>query len=597
MSCPQEPSSLVCEPPRPEVTEQQEVVTLASADSRLASRSYWDIYTDDQIPVLERAIGGALLPVALVAGFFGAGCGSEEPVRPPNQDNDHIPDEQDNCPEVTNYEQNDTDGDGLGNACDNCKQTPNIDQANRDGDAYGDACDVCPTLYSETRDNVDVSQWDTDRDGIGNGCDDDFDNDGVENDDDNCNPSSEHSIWASQNHDQVDTDNDGIGDACEDEDRSSNSNTCPQIAINSAGDIVTATYHSESFRSPRLGTSSSEAGLKLYLYPSGGGFQEITVKDWETGDNPQCTGRKALDINDNGHVVICWAESTDVYCRGYDFGTGTPTSPPSITVRDIDFTPCFDRNTTEQYAVGLSDTGSFVMAWDVNDEESVCAEAEGEVKAQIFDNRGTPITDQILVGEGHWPSLAVRSGGDFAVAWDDGSSKVQKFGSDGTPAGNTFQRDNTYGDPPSVAWNGSGDLVLGHRWGNFDYLGGVTLFPSDNSSSNTYVVPRDLTDDLFSWQPISYTVTLTNQGNVALAGYQTWTVLLGARFVVDLGRLPGTEEPVLLDSQPSPLFPARSEFAMDGNDSVLMGVHSYSSGTSGSPSLVTLQEWSIDETP
>jgi hypothetical protein len=70
-------------------------------------------------------------------------------------DGDGILDDMDNCPDVFNTDQLDTEGDGTGNACDsdddnddvldgsdNCPLQPNLDQADTDGDGAGNACDT-----------------------------------------------------------------------------------------------------------------------------------------------------------------------------------------------------------------------------------------------------------------------------------------------------------------------------------------------------------------------------------------------------------------------------------------------------------------------
>jgi hypothetical protein len=58
----------------------------------------------------------------------------------PDIDDDRILNAQDNCPYVSNPDQNDSDGDGVGNACDNCPIVSNADQKDSDGNGIGDAC-------------------------------------------------------------------------------------------------------------------------------------------------------------------------------------------------------------------------------------------------------------------------------------------------------------------------------------------------------------------------------------------------------------------------------------------------------------------------
>ncbi|UCD94194.1 MAG: hypothetical protein JSU69_10585 [Candidatus Zixiibacteriota bacterium] len=79
-------------------------------------------------------------------------------------DCDSVVDAEDNCPNVYNPDQTDSDEDTLGDACDNCPQIANFDQQNTDGDDHGDVCDNCISVPND-------NQNDGDGDGAGDACD------------------------------------------------------------------------------------------------------------------------------------------------------------------------------------------------------------------------------------------------------------------------------------------------------------------------------------------------------------------------------------------------------------------------------------------
>lgn len=89
----------------------------------------------------------------------------------------------------------DTDGDTIPDARDNCIQVANTDQLNTDGDAAGDACDTFPEDPTEISDN--------DEDGFGDNQDPDDDNDGTPDVDD---------AFPFDRTEQADIDEDSIGD-------------------------------------------------------------------------------------------------------------------------------------------------------------------------------------------------------------------------------------------------------------------------------------------------------------------------------------------------------------------------------------------------
>lgn len=116
-----------------------------------------------------------------------------------DSDQDGISDEKDNCPNVYNPDQKNSDGDSLGDVCDdsdqdgvmddkdNCPFVPNSKQEDFNKNGVGDACeqvtdsdkDGVPDQEDNCPQNYNPQQEDIDRDDIGNVCDscDDRDSD------------------------------------------------------------------------------------------------------------------------------------------------------------------------------------------------------------------------------------------------------------------------------------------------------------------------------------------------------------------------------------------------------------------------------------
>ena len=181
------------------------------------------------VAALAFACGAVLLVAAAPAPLSAAAQAHPEPG---DVDGDTVRDEVDNCLNVPNGSQLNTDGDALGDACDldddydgvpdvsdNCRVVANPDQADSTpGDGRGNACPPKDSdgdgRYDEDDNCVGTpnpDQSDIDGDDKGNACDRDDDNDRYDDGFDNC--------PVIYNPDQADLDGDGIGSACDPEER------------------------------------------------------------------------------------------------------------------------------------------------------------------------------------------------------------------------------------------------------------------------------------------------------------------------------------------------------------------------------------------
>jgi len=215
-----------------------------------------------------------------------------------NSDSDQFGDSCDNCIHKYNPDQEDIDADGYGDSCDNCIIVYNPSQEDLDGDNVGDSCDNCLTEYNP-------QQEDNDSDLLGDSCDncpivynpnqEDIDADSVGDSCDNC-------IHA-YNPGQEDFDENGVGDACD-------SLPPPVLDLSTHGFFAdtTAFY-------PSAGDGSTIFEFRINYFDSAGywplaGYPRMSL-DWD--------GNGSIDHPNDGYYTMSLSEVDSIVTDGVDY--------------------------------------------------------------------------------------------------------------------------------------------------------------------------------------------------------------------------------------------------------------------------------------
>jgi alpha-tubulin suppressor-like RCC1 family protein len=341
----------------------------------------------------------------------------------------------DNCPQVANADQLDTDGDGAGNACDSDDDndgTPDTSDAfpldptetidsdtdgtgnnadtDDDNDSVADASDNCPLLANN-------NQLDADNDAIGDACDPDADGDGVADASDNC--------LLLQNSNQLDTDSDGKGDACDsDQDGDGFPDAKPQVTAGGEHACALDANGVHCWGSNEFGQATVPA-LTKPLAVSAGYFHTCAldsagVKCWGL----DTWGQTVVPPLDNAVAVStssyisCALDSTGVHCWG-DNSFGQLTVPALVNpvavgagdyhacALDADGVQCWGDNNLDQANVPLLDnpvalsTGGYhSCALDSTGVHCWGSNNHGETNVPVLDN---PVA--VSAGYGHTCAL------------------------------------------------------------------------------------------------------------------------------------------------------------------------------------------------
>ena len=215
-------------------------------------------------------------------------------------------------------------------------------------------------------------------------------------------------------------------------------------------------------------TPPREHGVAIYAQrfdasgaPQGGEFR---VSPDTPGTDFQFDAAVAMDAD--GDFVVTWTQGPfgtddwDIYARRFA-ADGSPVSD-AFRVNTTAGEPRLDT------AIAMSAAGGFVIAW---------GSAERAVAARVYDADGTPLGDEIVVGAGNLPGVAMDGDGEFVVTFTDYTQwpvrriAARRYDAQGVPAGGSVAVSSAPGGNdafPSIARDAGGDFVIAWSSGDHD---------------------------------------------------------------------------------------------------------------------------------
>jgi hypothetical protein len=245
-----------------------------------------------------------------------------------------------------------------------------------------------------------------------------------------------------------------------------NSQANPSVAMDDTGDFV-ITWNSYN------GQDGDQLGVFAQRYDSTGSpiGTEFQVNTFTTGNQAV----PVIAMDSDGDFVISWYgfnpdyNNYDVFARRYDSNGNPAGSEFRVNT--------FTSGDKILPAIGMDDTGDFVIAWESQYQDSDNSKG---IYARRYDSSGNPAGSEFRVNTytaftQENASVSVNSQGNFVIAWQSNIQDLsgfgvfaQKYDSSGNPDNSEFQvNTNNLGrqDLPAVALDDNNNFVI--AWESF----------------------------------------------------------------------------------------------------------------------------------